>query len=109
MKKKQQPKRGNRVVSIESYVTSKQHGFSTIHQTIYYIDTKRRIVWEEYGMDVGALMTPKQPYGTHYQSWAMRIKPKSLNQLIAKYDKDFQSFAAIFDDYSLNITELGVL
>lgn len=108
-RRKQQPQKGNRVVSIESYVTSKQHGFENITQTFYYIDTKRGIIWEEYGIDVGGLMRPKQPYGTHYQSWPMRIKPRSLNQLIAKYDKDFQSFATIFDNYSLNVTEIGVL
>lgn len=108
-KKRPQPIKGNRIVAITSYCKSAKHDFETMHEIIYYVDTKRRMIWEEYGMDVGPLMRPKQPYGEFYQSWPMRSSQRSLKALVAKYHTDFQKFHAMFSEYDIEVVELGVL
>jgi hypothetical protein len=107
-KTKPQPKRGNRVVAITSYTRLKS-GTEILHETIYYVDTKRRMVWEEYGLDVGPLMRPRQPYGEHYQAWARQLRQRSLKALVAKYHSDFDKVKLMFSGYDIEVQELGVL
>jgi hypothetical protein len=108
MKNKPQPKRGNRIVSITSFVRHKS-GNETVHETIYYVDTKRRMIWEEYGMDVSSLVRPPQPYGSVYQAWPLKSSQRSLKSLIAKYDSDYDKFKLMFSDYDIQVVEVGVL
>jgi len=113
MKRRLKPQKGCKIILIETYVKSATIDWESYHPTIYYVNTKRRIIWEEEGLDFTSIVKNQgmvlEPDEQHYHTWAGRKKQRSVAELVRKYDRDFDMFKHMLSDYQLEVTEIGVL
>ena len=105
---KNEPKCGTKIILIETYVKSRKFKTETFGDTIYYVDTKRRIVWEEKALDVTQFKS-RTDDKRYYYTWAEKKNQHTLRKLLRKYDSDFGMFKHMFSKFEIKVTELGVL
>ena len=96
------PKRGNKVFLITSYCTNAAADFESFHQSIYIIDSKRRMVWQEESMDFAAINRGVYNFST-------KQRERSLPALLRKYDQDYQKLKHFLNNFELEVVELGSL
>jgi len=113
MKSKLKPKKGTKIILVETNVKSVRSGSDFYNSTIYYVDTKRRVIWEEEGLDFTSIVKKQgmvlQDDERYYHAWVGRKKQRSVAELVRKYDRDFDMFKHMLTDFQLEVTEIGVL